>query len=69
MTHSTRRWSGCLPAALLARERTDVLAKSTGAAQFGIDVRLPDMLYAAIRMVPAFGGSWRLRICWRAAVD
>ena len=38
--------------------RTDVLAKSTGAAQFGIDVRLPDMLYAAIRMVPAFGGSW-----------
>ena len=38
--------------------RTDVPAKVTGAAQFGTDVRPPDLLYAAIRMVPTFGGSW-----------
>ena len=38
--------------------RTDVPAKVTGAAQFGADVRPPDLLYAAIRMVPTFGGSW-----------
>ncbi|MBL8385018.1 MAG: xanthine dehydrogenase family protein molybdopterin-binding subunit [Burkholderiales bacterium] len=38
--------------------RTDVPAKVTGAARFGTDVRLPDMLHAAIRMAPAFGGDW-----------
>ena len=38
--------------------RTDVLPKVTGVAQFGADVRPPDLLYAAIRMVPTFGGSW-----------
>ena len=38
--------------------RTDVPAKVTGAAQFGADVRPPDLLFAAIRMVPTFGGSW-----------
>ena len=38
--------------------RTDVPAKTTGGARFGVDVRLPDMLYAAIRMAPAPGDSW-----------
>ena len=38
--------------------RLDVRAKSTGTAEFGLDVRLPEMLYAAIRMAPVFGASW-----------
>jgi isoquinoline 1-oxidoreductase beta subunit len=37
--------------------RVDVLAKVTGAATFGIDVRLPGLLYAAIRNAPTFGGE------------
>jgi isoquinoline 1-oxidoreductase beta subunit len=37
--------------------RLDVPAKVTGAAVYGTDVRLPDMLYAAIRNAPTFGGS------------
>ncbi|MBI3198690.1 MAG: xanthine dehydrogenase family protein molybdopterin-binding subunit [Rhodospirillales bacterium] len=31
--------------------------KVTGAATFGIDVRLPGLLYAAVRNAPTFGGS------------
>jgi isoquinoline 1-oxidoreductase beta subunit len=45
--------------------RTDIPAKVTGEAQFGLDVRLPDMLFASIRMAPNFGGSfdkWRTGI-------
>ena len=38
--------------------RLDLRAKVTGTAEFGLDVRLPDMLYAAIRMAPVFGASW-----------
>ena len=37
--------------------RTDVPAKTDGSAQFGIDVRLPGMKYAAIKHAPQFGGS------------
>jgi len=37
--------------------RTDVVAKSTGAPIFGIDVRLPEMLYATVRMNPRRGGK------------
>ena len=37
--------------------RLDTPAKVDGTAQFGIDVRLPDMLYAALRHCPVFGGS------------
>ena len=33
------------------------LAKVTGAATFGIDVRLPGMLFAAVRHPPTIGGS------------
>jgi isoquinoline 1-oxidoreductase beta subunit len=37
--------------------RTDVPAKVMGTATFGIDVRLPGLLYAAVRNAPTFGGS------------
>lgn len=37
--------------------RTDIPAKVTGQAQFGADVRLPGMLFAAVRMSPVLGGS------------
>lgn len=36
--------------------RVDIPAKVTGTATFGTDVRLPDMLYAAVRHAPTFGG-------------
>jgi isoquinoline 1-oxidoreductase beta subunit len=38
--------------------RLDVPAKSDGRAQFGIDVRLPGLLYAAVRHAPHIGGAW-----------
>jgi isoquinoline 1-oxidoreductase beta subunit len=37
--------------------RLDVPAKVTGRAQFGIDTRLPGMLYAAVVTCPVFGGK------------
>jgi isoquinoline 1-oxidoreductase subunit beta len=37
--------------------RLDMKAKVTGSAVFGIDVRQPDMLYAAVMQCPVFGGS------------
>ena len=37
--------------------RTDIPAKVTGQAQFGADVRLPGMLFAAVRMSPVLGGA------------
>jgi len=36
--------------------RRDMLAKSTGTAEFGIDVRLPGMKFATVRMNPARAG-------------
>ena len=36
--------------------RLDVVAKSTGTAQFGMDVQLPGMVYATIRTNPRIGG-------------
>ena len=39
--------------------RFDSRAKSTGSARFGIDVSVPDMLNAAIRMAPSFTGAVR----------
>jgi len=36
--------------------RVDIVGKSTGTAQFGIDTRLPGMRYAAVRMAPTRGG-------------
>ncbi len=37
--------------------RLDMAAKVTGAAQFGIDVRLPDMMFATVRMNPRQGAA------------
>ncbi|MGH8176324.1 MAG: molybdopterin cofactor-binding domain-containing protein [Steroidobacter sp.] len=37
--------------------RLDTAAKVDGSAQFGIDVRLPGMLYAALAQPPMLGGS------------
>lgn len=39
--------------------RLDVRAKVDGTATFGIDVRLPGMLYAAVAHCPVFGGTVR----------
>lgn len=37
--------------------RVDIPAKSNGSAQFGIDVRVPDMLFAVVARCPTFGGK------------
>jgi isoquinoline 1-oxidoreductase beta subunit len=37
--------------------RVDMVAKCTGTATFGIDVRLPDMVFATVRMNPAMGAA------------
>lgn len=37
--------------------RVDIPAKVTGRATFGIDVRQPNQLYAAVRHAPSFGGE------------
>ena len=39
--------------------RLDLPSKTNGTAQYGIDVRLPGMLYAAIKHAPAIGGKLR----------
>ena len=38
-------------------KRIDIPSKTNGSAQFGIDVRLPEMMYATIRQSPVFGGE------------
>lgn len=38
------------------RQRIDVSQKVNGSAQYGVDVRLPGMLYATIARSPVFGG-------------
>jgi isoquinoline 1-oxidoreductase beta subunit len=38
-------------------QHLDIPAKCTGAARFGLDVRLPGMAYAMIARCPTFGGS------------
>ncbi|MDO9360556.1 MAG: molybdopterin-dependent oxidoreductase [Polaromonas sp.] len=37
--------------------RRDIPGKADGSARFGLDVRLPGMVYAAVRMCPMLGGS------------
>ncbi len=39
--------------------RVDMLGKVTGTAEFGVDVELPNMLHATVRMNPSLGGSIR----------
>jgi isoquinoline 1-oxidoreductase beta subunit len=38
-------------------QRVDVFSKINGSAVFGIDVRLPEMLYASVVQVPQIGGT------------
>lgn len=38
-------------------QRLDIVAKSTGTALYGIDVRLPEMVYATVRTNPRIGGG------------
>lgn len=38
-----------------SQERVDAVSKSTGTAEFSIDVELPNMLYASVRMNPQLG--------------
>ncbi|WP_372615021.1 xanthine dehydrogenase family protein molybdopterin-binding subunit [Aquicoccus sp.] len=38
-------------------KRIDIVAKSTGAQEYGIDVELPDMVHAAVRLNPRRGGA------------
>jgi isoquinoline 1-oxidoreductase subunit beta len=40
-----------------ATPRVDIPAKVNGSAQFGIDVRVPDMLFAMVARCPTFGGK------------
>ena len=40
-----------------ARRRFDLPSKTDGSAKYAVDVRLPGMLYAAVRAAPVFGGS------------
>jgi isoquinoline 1-oxidoreductase beta subunit len=40
-----------------SQPRVDIPAKVTGEARFGIDVDLPGMLYAAVRLNPYLGGA------------
>jgi isoquinoline 1-oxidoreductase beta subunit len=40
-----------------SQARYDIPAKVDGSAQFGMDVRVPGMLYGAIAQCPVFGGS------------
>jgi isoquinoline 1-oxidoreductase subunit beta len=42
-----------------SRQRLDIPSKVNGSAQFGIDVRLPGMVYAAVARSPVFGGRLR----------
>ncbi len=37
--------------------RADIPAKINGTAQFGVDIRLPGMVYAALRQCPMLGGA------------
>lgn len=37
--------------------RLDLPAKVNGSAQYGLDIRLPGMLFAAVRLCPMLGGS------------
>ena len=39
--------------------RIDIVAKSTGTATFGIDLRMPGMVYATVRTNPRLGGGMK----------
>tara|TARA_R110002096_G_scaffold209791_3_gene396970 strand:- start:7055 stop:9301 length:2247 start_codon:yes stop_codon:yes gene_type:complete len=39
------------------RQRVDIVAKSTGTLEYGIDLALPGMVYASVRTNPGIGGK------------
>ena len=43
-----------------ATPRVDIPAKINGSAQFGLDVRVPEMLFAVVARCPTFGGKHSL---------
>lgn len=40
-------------------QRLDIVAKSTGTATYGIDLRMPGMVHATVRATPRIGGTMR----------
>jgi isoquinoline 1-oxidoreductase subunit beta len=40
-----------------SQKRLDIPAKVVGEANYGVDVDLPDMAYAAVKLCPVFGGT------------
>ncbi|MEH6402663.1 MAG: xanthine dehydrogenase family protein molybdopterin-binding subunit [Sneathiella sp.] len=40
-----------------SQSRFDIPEKVTGAAEYGIDIDLPNMAYAAVKLCPVFGGT------------
>ena len=40
-----------------SQKRADIPPKTNGTAEYGIDVRVPNMHYAALQIVPVFGGK------------
>ncbi len=43
------------------QQRVDILAKSTGTYNYGIDLTMPDMVYASVRTNPGLGGKLELQ--------
>ena len=58
-----RRWCRTpnWPASARPWARPDILFKVDGSAIYGLDVRVPGMVYAVIRHCPSFGGTLRPR--------
>jgi hypothetical protein len=52
-----------------ALPRRDIPGKTDGSAVFGLDFKLPGMVYAAVRQAPSFGGTVLLvRWAWSPGI-